>query len=202
LRELDGLIAESLDITRSITSDLSPGIVHRGTLGTALRWLGRWFENRFGLNVVVDADEELDVNEEVRVTLFRASRELLFNVVKHARVAAASLQAGLTGDGRVRITVRDEGAGFEPAILGAWDGAKGSFGLFSLREHLELLGGRLEVLSEPRRGTTITIIGPAPRPPAPETAAPPTQEAGPPQAASRARQARPRRPTRTGGQAV
>jgi PAS domain S-box-containing protein len=203
LRELDGLIAESLDITRSITSDLSPGIVHRGTLGTALRWLGRWFENRFGLNVVVDGDEDLDVNEEVRVTLFRASRELLFNVVKHSRVTAATLQAGLTSDGRVRITVRDEGAGFEPAILRAWDGAQGSFGLFSLREHLELLGGRLEVMSEPRHGTTVTIIGPAPQPPAAETAAAPPARAGAPaQAGGRARPARPRRSARAGRRTV
>jgi PAS domain S-box-containing protein len=164
LRELDGLIAESLDITRSITSDLSPGIVHRGTLGTALRWLGRWFENRFGLEVAVDAGEDVDVAEDVRVTLFRAARELLFNVVKHAHVTAASLRVSVTGDGRVQITVRDEGVGFDPAILRAWDGARGSFGLLSLREHLDLFGGRLEVESAPRRGTTVTIVGPVARP--------------------------------------
>jgi signal transduction histidine kinase len=164
LRGVDGLLSESLDITRSISSDLSPAIVHRSTLGAVVHWLGRWFGNRFGLVVEVEADEGLDVDEETRVTLFRATRELLFNVVKHARVPRAWMRLDRSGDGRPRVTVRDDGAGFDPAILRAWDGARGTFGLFSLREHLELIGGRLDVESAPGRGTTATVVGPRPRP--------------------------------------
>jgi PAS domain S-box-containing protein len=165
LRELDRLLEESIDITRAIGSELSPSIVHRSTLGTAARWLGRWFENRFGLTVEVTGDEELDVEEESRVTLFRATRELLFNVVKHARVRQASVSLDRSGDGRLRIVVRDDGAGFDPTILRAWDGARGTFGLLSLREHLELIGGRFDVESAPGRGTIATIVGPLARPP-------------------------------------
>ena len=198
LRAIDGLIGESVDITRAISSDLSPAIVHRSTLGRAIRWLGQWFENRFGLRVVVDADDDLDVDEEVRVMLFRAARELLFNVVKHARVTEASMLASQPCDGRVRVVVCDEGAGFEPAILRAWDGARGSFGLFSLREHLELLGGRLDVESAPGRGTTVTIVGPAPRPlddGAPRPEVPPTAAARRAAGSVKARRAR-QAPTR------
>jgi signal transduction histidine kinase len=196
LRELDGLLAESLDITRSITSELSPAIVHRGTLATALRWLGRWFENRFGLNVDVTVDEAVDVDEETRVMLFRSARELLFNVVKHAEVSGADLRMARAGDGHVEIAVRDAGSGFDPAILRAWDGSRGSFGLLSLREHLELLGGRLDVASAPRRGTTVTIVGPAPRREQAGPAAPPVPPAAPAEAAARRRRVAPRRSAR------
>jgi signal transduction histidine kinase len=93
-------------------------------------------------------------------------RELLFNVVKHAHVTSARVDAGRTADGRVRIVVRDEGVGFDPTTLRAWDGTLGTFGLFSLREHLELLGGGLDVESAPGCGASFTVLGPARRPPA------------------------------------
>ena len=96
------------------------------------------------------------------MTLFRAVRELLFNIVKHAQTANASVQLSRTADGRACIVVSDEGAGFDPETLRAWDGTAGGFGLFSLRERLELLGGQFEVNSSPGRGTSVTISGPPP----------------------------------------
>ena len=101
--------------------------------------------------------------------LFRSVRELLFNVVKHAKVANARVELSLTADGRVRLTVSDEGVGFDPETLRAWDGTDQGFGLFSLRERLELLGGRLDVESAPGRGASFTIIAPPPRPAEPGT---------------------------------
>ena len=181
LAATDVLITESLDLTRSLTAELSPAILYRSGLAAALRWLGRWYGDRFGLSVVVDAAQALDVDDELRGILFRAVRELLFNVVKHAKVASARVQMSRTLDGRARIVVSDAGVGFDPEILRAWDGASGSFGLFTLRERLALLGGRFEVESAPGRGASFTITGPAPgpaQPRAPETppAAPLTVE--------------------------
>ena len=164
LADLDGLLAESLDITRSLTADLSPAILHRSGLAAALRWLGRWYQGRFGLEVEVEIEEDPDLDGEARATLFRAVRELLFNVVKHAGVAGAKVQLGRTADGRARIVVSDEGAGFDPKVLRAWDGSAGGFGLFSLHERLDLLGGHLEVNSAEGRGATFTITGAPPRP--------------------------------------
>jgi len=160
LGEADGLIAESLQITRSLTADLSPAILHRSGLATALRWLARWYADRYALEVVVEAGECPDLAEEVRVTLFRAVRELLFNVVKHAQVRSARVLLEHDGDAGVRIVVSDEGAGFDPAAVRAREGTAGSFGLFSVRERLEYLGGHLEVRSAPGRGTSIAVFGP------------------------------------------
>jgi signal transduction histidine kinase len=173
LDELDGLIAEALGITRSLTAELSPAILHRSGLAAALRWLGRWYEERFALEVSVEAEGDVQLDHEGRVTLFRAVRELLFNVVKHAQVARARVHLSQTVDGRARIVVRDEGAGFAPEILRATDATAEGFGLFSVRERLDMLGGQLEVTSSPGLGTSITITGPPPRPEPPGTPATP-----------------------------
>jgi PAS domain S-box-containing protein len=164
LADVDGLLADSLAIARSLTAELRPEILSRNSLATALAWIGRWYKERFGLQVAVDADEDPDTDDETRAMLFRSVRELLVNVVKHAHVASAKVRLSKMPDGRAVIMVSDEGAGFNPESLRAWDGSSGGFGLFSLRERLETAGGRLEVDSAPGRGARFTIVGPAPGP--------------------------------------
>jgi len=196
LGELDDLIAESLNITRSLTAELSPPILYRSGLVAALRWLGRWYEDRFGLKVGVEAEEEAAIDEEARVTLFRSVRELLFNVVKHARSSRARILVTRTADGRVRVVVSDEGVGVNPGVLKALEGNGAGFGLFSLRERLELLGGRLEVDSAPGQGASFSIIGPPPGSGKPGSPAAPPAEP-PTLAARKVGDARRRRPART-----
>jgi PAS domain S-box-containing protein len=173
LGEADSLLAESLEVTRSLTAELSPAILHRSGLAAALRWLGRWYQERFNLEVVVEAETDVDLGHEGRVALFRAVRELLFNVVKHAKAATARVQLNQTDDRRARVVVSDNGVGFDPEMLRAREGTDQSFGLSSLRERLELLGGRLEVDSAPGQGSSFTIIAPPPGPAEPETGSTP-----------------------------
>ena len=185
LIDLDELLAQSLDITRSLTAELSPSILRRGGLAAALRWLGRWYQGRFGLQVAVEIDAEVEPDDDTRVVLFRAVRELLFNVVKHARVAEARVRLSRTADGRACIVVSDEGAGFDPESLRGGGGDADSLGLFSLRERMDVLGGHFEVDSSPGRGTSITIWGPPPGPMG--TGTPAARPAGPLQIAVRRR---------------
>jgi PAS domain S-box-containing protein len=172
LGDVDDLIAESLDITRTLTAELSPAILRRSGLAAALRWLGRWYEARFAITVAVEAEDDVDVDEELRVTLFRSVRELLFNVVKHAGVTGARVRLGRGADGRVRIQVSDDGVGFDPEAVRAREGTGAGFGLFSLRERMELLGGQFEVDSAPGRGASFTMLAPLPQRVGPEAPAP------------------------------
>ena len=87
--------------------------------------------------------------------LFRAVREMLTNVVKHARVREASVSLHREG-GKLTVVISDQGAGFDPARLKSYEAAKG-FGLFSVREQILRLGGTFEATSSPGRGTTITL---------------------------------------------
>ncbi len=172
IAQLGEFLKESLDATRSLTFELSPPVLYDVGLAAALEWLGRWMEAKHGLTVAVNADRQLEPeNEDVRNLLFRATRELLFNVVKHAQVKAAEVRMSSAGEGRVRIVVRDKGVGFDPARSGGEE-LQGGFGLFSIRERLDLLGGEMEIESSPGQGSRFTLVAPlgsaaSTRPPAP-----------------------------------
>lgn len=158
VRRVDGFLDECIKMSRSLTAELSPPVLYEAGLAAALRWLGRWFQETHGLAVHVTADDEpASDSEELRFTLFQAVRELLFNVVKHAKVRQAEVRLSRPAGGQVRIIVSDQGAGFEMAALQAREGKLGGFGLFSVRERLESLGGQLEIESAPGRGSRFVL---------------------------------------------
>ena len=160
VRRLDAMFAESTAVARSLTADLSPSVLYRGKFAAAVQWLGRWYADRQGLAVAVTVEQDVDVEEEeVRITLFRSIRELLFNIVKHAKVTVAEVRVGREGSS-VLISVRDNGVGFDAAEARAREGTAGSFGLFSLRERLGALGGSVDVFSAPGRGTRVVLRAP------------------------------------------
>jgi CheY-like chemotaxis protein len=102
--------------------------------------------------------------------LFECTRELLFNVVKHAGVLRARVTLAPAGDDCCAITVSDQGKGFDPDGAGFSEGASG-FGLFAIRERLRPLGGRLTVHSVPDEGARLMLAAPLSLPPSQEGAA-------------------------------
>ena len=140
--------------------ELSPPILHEAGLGPALEWLGRWMREKHGLEVELRVSDATPDREDVRVLLFEAVRELLFNVVKHAGVTRATVEMGLHDEDTIRVSVSDEGVGFDAD--GTWSAISmsGRFGLMSLRERLGLLGGRMDVRSEPNEGAAFTLYAP------------------------------------------
>ncbi len=156
LQQLDGLLGEAIQTSRSLTVELSPPVLYDLGLPAALGWLARWMLENHGLAVEVDAED--DANPEatsLRVLLFQAARELLFNVVKHGGVDAAHVRLRRR-DGEIVLTVADDGAGFEPDRVSASMTGAG-FGLFSIRERLDSLGGGFEIDSAPGRGARIIL---------------------------------------------
>ncbi len=163
LWQVHGLLDESINVSRSLTVELSPPILHEGGIVAGLEWLVRWVGEKHGLTVDLHTDDHATTDrEDVRVLLFQAVRELLFNVVKHARVTRAAVTLDLQDADHLRLTVHDEGVGFDPQAM--WNRApaptEGGFGLFSLRERLNLLGGRLTIDSAAGEGVTVTIVAP------------------------------------------
>lgn len=158
--ELEDLILQSLEVTRSLTRELSPPVLHDGGLVPALEWLVGWMLDKHGLMVMLTApDADLTETEEVRVLLFQAVQELLFNVVKHAQVKTASVQVHRL-EGQIQVLVSDEGIGFDPTGGRAAANSASGFGLLSIRERLEALGGRMEIQSAPGRGSRFTLLVP------------------------------------------
>jgi PAS domain S-box-containing protein len=182
--EVDELIDQCISESRSLTVELSPPVLYDGGLAAGLDWLGRRVEEKHGLPVEVVADRAADTADtDVRVFLFQAVRELLFNVVKHAHATRARVSTAATEAGGVRIEVRDDGDGCDPRQIAGRLGHGTGFGLFHVRERLELLGGRLYLDTSPGKGTRLEIVVP-PREPAGAASegpgsAPPAQHGAP-----------------------
>ena len=124
---------------------------------------------RQGLHSMLDEQENLEVVAEAddgapkplahasRAILFRAVRELLINVAKHAGVGTAHVAARRTDD-NLLITVSDAGVGFDQKQIEAK--LRPGFGLVSVRERLAFIGGSLALESVPGDGTLATLIAP------------------------------------------
>ncbi len=161
LQQVVDLLEESIEASRSLTVELSPPILHQGSLPRALHWLARWMREKHGLVTEVRADERANpADEETRGLLFQAVRELLLNVVKHARVQRAIVEAHLADDEQVRVVVADMGIGFDPDRAARQRETAGGFGLFSLQERLGLLGGKMTIDSAPGQGTRVALLAP------------------------------------------
>lgn len=120
--------------------------------------LGEQFESRYGVRCRVTADQgDGPQHVDVEVVLFQVLRELLVNVVKHASAAAVDISLRRADD-RLVLRVSDDGDGFDATAVVA--GADGGFGLFNIRERLQLLGAGLEIDSGRGTGTRITVTAP------------------------------------------
>jgi len=91
--------------------------------------------------------------------LFQAVRELLWNVVKHARTTEATLSVS-SDDKAVYVVIEDNGVGFKRSKGNPLPTEQGGYGLFSIAERIDLLGGRLELETAPRKGTRVTLVAP------------------------------------------
>ena len=166
IRDVEGILAEARRRISSLSFELSPPLLHDVGLVAAAQWLAEDLERRYGLVVSVAAREELELDEGTSVTLFRAMREFLINVTKHAGVAAAHVEIWREG-ARAHVAVEDVGRGFRPEA-----GQRG-FGLLALRERLGQLGGSLEIVSVPGDGTKVTASAPLATPCTVEGGSPP-----------------------------
>ena len=158
--ELLDLIARTEEDTRLLTFELCPPILHELGIVAAIDWLVEEFQRQHGIECQSSDDgRPKPLKDEVRGLLFASVRELLRNVARHSNARCVEI-AVARQDHEVRITVADDGIGFDASETVRLDVKSGGFGLFGIRERLRYLGGRLEVHSVRREGTRITAIVP------------------------------------------
>jgi two-component system NarL family sensor kinase len=141
---------------RSTVTALHPQVLAQLGLTPGVRELVRQYQGRG--EFTVDAELE-DVGKPVsQPLLYRAARELLANINKHAGASAVTIRMFRTGD-RVVLTVADDGAGFEPSIVDQRV-AEGHIGLASLQARFDSMGGAMAIDSTLGRGTVVTVTSP------------------------------------------
>jgi two-component system, NarL family, sensor kinase len=152
-RDLLGL---ALDEARSAIGGLRPPVLDDLGLAGGLASLARSTPQiRTEVHL---ADHRLP--EHVEIALYRIAQECLQNVAKHARASSATLRFDVQG-GSARLEVADDGIGFDTSATteSDHDGVRG-YGLQSMAERAELVGGRLQIRSRPGAGTTVTVTVP------------------------------------------
>lgn len=150
IREIEELLTQSSRHISTLSFELSPPLLYDLGLGAATQWLAEDLERRYGLVAELAKIEDLPLDETASITLYRAMRELLINVVKHAGVRTA--RVWILRDGELaRVIVEDSGSGIrhKPSDQGLGHG----FGLMALQQRLCDLGGSLELGSAPGGGT-------------------------------------------------
>jgi two-component system CheB/CheR fusion protein len=153
IADIGEALGNSIQVTRSLSVNLSPPILHDEGLFEAIRWLASHIEQQQGLHVEVRLEGTLPLlDEDLRVLLFQVVRELLFNIVKHAGVTTAAVALAVENQ-QLRIEVSDRGQGFDATL----HRAQASQGLLRISQRLELIGGRFEVNSSPGQGTHVII---------------------------------------------
>jgi PAS domain S-box-containing protein len=153
-------IDDAIRQTRSLTFELSPTTLHTFGLEAAVEELAEQFAQRGGFQYHFEATEEdKPLSEQIKALLYRASRELLTNISKHAQAANVSIRIDRV-DESIRIVMEDDGQGFDVARLEEIIHQQQGFGLFSIRERLTHVGGGFAVESGPGQGTKVTLIAP------------------------------------------
>ena len=157
LAEIEQLVEQAELSTRTLTFQIYNPVLQDLGFEAAVEWLAGNIEESYGLEVdLADDGQNKTMDEPLRVVMLQCLREVLINAAKHAKVERA--RVGIARQGQfVRITVEDQGIGFDPqANLTRSSG----FGLFSVRERITQLGGQVEIRSAPGQGSTIILEGP------------------------------------------
>jgi signal transduction histidine kinase/ActR/RegA family two-component response regulator len=154
-QEVEELIGEVIEATRSLTSELSPPIIHESGFKEGMDWLVQFMAAKYGLVIrlkMEDAFSQLD--ENTKVILFEAVRELFSNLVKHSRMRSAELQINQT-DGCLQMKAVDKSGALDPQKI-----KDAEFGIFKISERLTPLGGHVEIQNPAGKNLGIILRAP------------------------------------------
>ena len=160
LGEIQKLIGEAIQFTRSLTFELSPPVLYKLGIEAAIEWLTDKTQEKYGIIIDFVSDGRLkNVNGKISILLYKTVRELLMNMVKHAQASKAKVAIGRDGN-NIRIAVDDNGIGFDVEKLYGDSGKIETFGLFSINERINYLGGTIKIKSMPGQGTLVDLLVP------------------------------------------
>ena len=161
LQNLKKIVRDSLQDVRKIIYNLRPmSLDDLGLIPTLQRYI-LTFQEESGISVsFITKGSEPELKSVISLTVFRIVQEALSNVAKHARANNAVTQLEFL-EKNLKLYVYDDGIGFDTAKLNDRnEDITSGFGLVSMRERVELLGGDMRISSKPGKGTRLNIIIP------------------------------------------
>ena len=160
LHKLETLTADSLQELQRLMTDLRPSHLDDLGLSAALRWYSTKLQAHSSLHIRVDIHgEECDLDDAMKITIFRIIQESLNNVIKHAQATNVNIHVHFE-EKDVRISVFDNGVGFDRDQVQQRRTNRPSLGLAGMEERAALLGGTVTVQSRPGYGTEVEALIP------------------------------------------
>jgi signal transduction histidine kinase len=160
LHKLETLTADSLQELQRLISDLRPSHLDDLGLSAALRWYGGKIQEHSSISVRVDTlGEERNLDEAMKIAIFRIVQESLNNIIKHAKASNVNIHLRFE-EKNVRIHVRDNGIGFDLDRVKQRQTSRPSLGLAGMEERAALLGGTVCIQSRPGYGTEVEVTIP------------------------------------------
>jgi signal transduction histidine kinase len=149
------LLDRLVEQVRRLSLDLRPPLLDELGLVPTLRWLVNQQAQRTGLRVTFNAKANgLEIDPDTQTACFRVAQEALTNIIRHSGATNVAVELRQEAK-RLTLSVRDDGAGFDPAVLQQRLAQHSTLGLVSMKERALLARGGLEVRSAPRKGTEI-----------------------------------------------
>jgi PAS domain S-box-containing protein len=156
IKNVRQILGDSIFKIRRLSHELSPAVLYHSGLIAGLKWLSGQMNEQFGLTTAIEKNTDVLVESlPIKVFLFRAVQELLFNIVKHAGVKSARIDLS-SSNNFFAITVSDQGQGFDPTKLENASDCIG-FGLLTIKERARFIGGSLTIDSAPGKGSRFTL---------------------------------------------
>jgi len=157
LDRIDSTLREIINEVRRLASEFRPPLLGDFGFEKALEVHVGEFSLSTGIPTSFSSDgEPTQMGEEKEVLLFRIAQEALANIRKHAN--AGTVEVSLeSGNGDLRLSIRDDGDGFDAEDTLALSSRTKRFGIHGMRDRAEILGGVLNIASKPGSGTTVTV---------------------------------------------
>ena len=161
LKEILSMARETVEETRRISTNLRPAIVDDLGILATIRWFTRQFEGLYGdIDIIQQIEVQEDaIAEPLKIVIYRILQEALNNVAKHSKAGTVRVSLRQT-EGRLQLTIEDDGKGFSPEVLVCQKDTEVGMGLESMRERTELLGGSFAIRSARGEGTVVEVSWP------------------------------------------
>src|SRR4030043_1363726 len=159
LEDIQAIANEAYKSLQRYARDLRPSILDQMGLVAALNWLAEELGKELRIKTTVKSDKLPPLPSEVELAMFRIAQETLNNIRKHAKASAVNITVQLISN-NLKMTITDNGKGFLTSRLTGDLAREGKLGVLGMEERARLIGGDLNIKSEPGKGTTVLARAP------------------------------------------
>jgi len=159
LEHIENIANDAYKSLQRYARDLRPSILDQMGLVAALNWLTEELGKELSIKTSVKSDKLPPLPSAVELAMFRIAQETLNNIRKHAQASVVNITVQILSN-NLKMSITDNGKGFSTSRLTGDLAKEGKLGVLGMEERARLIGGNLQIKSEPGKGTTVIARAP------------------------------------------